>query len=180
MRISYGTSRVVIALPQYSIAIKLPIIRVVRALRHLPGYIKRFHVWKRASLESSTVVTPPGLVLKGIVQNLGERRFYKRTKHPLLQPTLFSFFGLLNIQRYGVPLEGMGLQIADTIWKISNYDDERVGEDSHHFTSSKNFTKDETGKIRMLDYGFKKTQEVINLYGKRLHDEFIFPQTGHE
>lgn len=177
MYISFGTSRVVIAVPNYGIVIKIARIRIIQAIRELPDYIKCFHIWRKVSLQSRSLITPFGYIMRGIIENWGERSFYKFTKNPLLQPTYFSILGLVNIQRYSKPLEGVGFSIASTLWKISGFD-ERVADDRHHFCNSKNFTKDEAVKLRMLDYGFKKTQEVIFAYGERLHNEFIFSQTG--
>ncbi len=174
MHIAKGQWRLIIALPEYGIVLKLPRIRLYWALRGLPNYVKSYKIWRKVTLQNRTLITPIGCLLRGLMENWSERRFYRQTKHRFLQPTLFSFFGFMNIQRYGKPLNGIGSLIANYFWDISK-SGEGIRNDGHHFMNSQNFTKDFSGKLRMLDYGFKTTQEIIRKYGERLQDEFVFP-----
>ena len=109
MKICKGTTRIVIQIPALGIAIKIARIYLGRTIK---GVFNRCFDRRvktgRLHLLLSYFVYPPvvqgGLwnnLLWGILNNWREFRFYITTRHPLLQPTCFSLFGLVNIQKYG-------------------------------------------------------------------------------
>ena len=58
------------------------------------------------SYEFHTTVS--SFLLSGIMANLQEWKFYRENKNPFCIPTLFSFFGLFNIQKKGEKIDFWG------------------------------------------------------------------------
>lgn len=112
-------------------------------------------------------------LFRGIISNWLEFVFYLKHKHPFLIPTYFSLFGLVNIQpaREKAPITMNQLWV--TLHKMTNG---AVEKDDHVFAGRTNFCND-NGKLRMMDYGSRKTQEVLLEWADKIYSEFQFPQT---
>ncbi len=173
MPIKKGADRVVVLLPALGLVVKLPIIRVVRFLHSFAGCFKdRRFVLKRLWMGVETPVSYHfgfrGMLFKGLHANWCEFWFYWRTRNAFLQPTYFSFFGLLNIQQMGEPCL---LDDVDVWSQLSGLTKRDVWKDSHHFANASNFGF-WNGKFRMFDYGSKASREVAALHGAYIVEHF--------
>ena len=159
MKIKKGTDRIVVAFPLLGIVVKIPIIHFIRLFSVLTTEKGEFPLyWKYWKMK----------IFSGLISNWNEFRFYWRTRNPFLQPTYFSIFGLLNIQRYGEPCN---LQIVDLWCQLHELTDGSVFDDSHHFANPNNFCFYK-GKLRISDYGSQRSHRVIMKYGERIFKFF--------
>jgi hypothetical protein len=107
---------------------------------------------------------------RGVYCNLREYRFYKDSRNPFLWPTLFSLFGLVNIQPYA--RNDLSNDQHSRLWRfISEVTNEKATKDKHTFNEKENFVIDGNGYLRMLDYGSTESQEIIREFGHRLYTE---------
>lgn len=162
-----GTTRIVACFPRLGIAIKFARIRFRQGFGLLiDDFLGRENPLRR---EWHFLVDHRGsigsLLFKGIRDNWKEFCFYLQTRHPLLQPTYFSFFGLLNIQRVSLPCD------IDLFVQFYEIIGEAVFEDKHHFSNSRNFARWKDG-IRIFDYGSPQTQRIIREFGTRILQNF--------
>ncbi len=75
-------------------------------------------------------------------------------------PTYFSFFGLVNILPAGeecqlprvVPWRA-ALSVVTPTWI-----------DPHTWSNTKNFVRDRKGRLRLVDYGERRTRQVLSQY----------------
>ncbi len=167
-----GRSRVVVIFPFFRIAIKLPIIHLLVAMRAVYYCIKSDKCWQYLQQDWGWSVEQhigfKGHLFLGIVANWNEFVFYQKTRDPFLQPTYFSFFGLFNIQRVD---ESYLLNDEDLYHQLFKLTDGEVQNDSHHFENPHNFCFCD-GSLRMLDYGSSKTRRIIAQYGTKIVDLF--------
>lgn len=177
MYVKKGKDRIVVVIPRLGIVVKLPRIKIYSALRitffsrgGLVSVIKRnlsYDVWCLSGYRS--------LFFKSILINWYEFWFYQTTKNPLLQPTYFSLFGLLNIQKIG--LRTFSLGCGGMYRYLEPYLDLRdiqyLEKDGHHFFNSHNFCLTEGGLLRMVDYGDEQTMSVISKVGGKLSQVVI-------
>jgi len=166
-----GQDRVVVVFSSLGIAIKFPIIRLWLAVRLLYRDIKGGH-WEHLKKNWGYPVEAfgglRGILFRGLSANWGEFRFYWQTRNPFLQPTYFSLFGLLNIQRADAPC----LLKDEDLWcQLHELTRGKVFDDSHHFANPGNFCFC-NGKLRMLDYGSRKSRGVIALHGEKIVELF--------
>lgn len=105
---------------------------------------------------------------RGIYCNLREHRFYKKSRNPFLWPTIFSFFGLINIQPLAKrqPEETADFKLWRFVLKVS---ENQAWEDNHTFCEEDNYAIDEQGHLRILDYGSIRSQKMISVYGPALY-----------
>ena len=171
MIIHKGSDRVVLAFPNQGFVIKVPLIKIFRAVHYFCG---DFFARKWSSLRKRFIhpirmqYSIPGLVFRGIFANWNEFLLYQQTKNPFLQPTYFSFFGLFNIQKHNEPYKD-GELLRKEIYRIIGWRGFKL--DMHHLVNPRNFTL-EKGRLRILDYGSKSTRTLIEEFGKRIHEEF--------
>lgn len=155
-----GRWRWVIALPPLGIVLKFPRFHPLEWLFHLYLYRKiRWKVWCASELNAQSAFYRYSI--GGLSDNFGEWLFYLRHPHPFLQPTYFSLFGLMNVQRYGAPLDEVHERENQRMYRWSLMTDFGVSKDNHTFGSNKNFCLDHDGNIHILDYGQKRTQRVL-------------------
>ncbi len=164
-----GTTRFVLVFPRLGFVLKLPIINfknVWWGIKYTKrnGWKASLEVWKNKVTNQNS---PFYSVMMGLMANWMEWCFWNKTKHPLLQPVYFSAFGLINIQKYGKPLEysevewlGMNMQV------ITNQTSHSHGR-GHTFGEAKNYTA-VNGHLRLLDYGSKNLWPVIHRYGDKM------------
>lgn len=160
MQFKKGADRVVVIFPLLGIAVKFPIIRLWSAIRLLRRCIQ-IGEWKYFKKYWEGPIEAHGgfkaILLRGLTANWGEFLFWWQTRNPFVQPTYFSLFGFVNIQRADEPC----LMKANDVWcQLLELTNNEVGADSHHFANPRNFCLSE-GKLRMLDYGSRKSREVI-------------------
>ncbi|MDO8425322.1 MAG: hypothetical protein Q7T01_02305 [bacterium] len=164
MRFHLGTDRVAVVFPLLHIAIKFPIVRVWRAVRLLYRDICSGG-WKQVKKDWGYPMEMRacfrGLLFRGFAANWGEFRFWWQTRHPFVQPTFISFFGLFNVQRADAPC----LLKREDVWvQLYRLTQGKVFADAHHFAEPGNFCFRD-GKLRMHDYGGRACQGVIVRYG---------------
>lgn len=174
MYVKKGKDRLVLVFPILGIVIKFAVIRASEVLKVVFHSIKGGHwklfvfLCKEWAPESPYVVS--GLLFRGIVANNRERALWKRTHHSFLQPTIFSFFGLFNIQQYGKPYKSRHIDFWDQIRRITK------GEayiNPHHFSEPCNYCVMD-GKLRILDYGGHGSAWIVLKHGSKIADEFNF------
>jgi hypothetical protein len=170
-----GKDRLVLAFPALGIVIKFPMIHLWRIILSIIGCVKDSD-WKRLGVfflkwNPEHPIVFSGLIFKGVLANRRERTFWKQTHHPFLQPTIFSFFGLFNLQMYANPYRcNCYLDLWDQIRRIT---EGKAYANPHQFSEPENFCVVE-GKLRILDYGGKGGPPVILKYGQKIQDEFDF------
>jgi hypothetical protein len=167
-----GRYRFVFVFPQLGIAVKLPAIRLFKAIGTLIGHVihLRFRrlLWNMARPIGHGFEGCQDELFGGVWTNWNEFWFYQQTRNEFLQPTYFSLFGLFNIQKAGRPCD---LDDDDLWFQIKEIVGDDVYDDAHHFRNSSNFCSD-NGKIKMLDYGNKKTHRIIAEHGKKIFESF--------
>jgi hypothetical protein len=171
LQIKKGSRRIVILFPELGFVLKLPRIRLKSFLKQIPYTITKKEVIKKELFKWTvdTHATMRQYIFLGIASNWREFVFYRQTRHPFCVPTLFSFFGLFNLQKYVTICSFK----PDTLWcqfqELTNCHMFDFG--SHHFTMPENFTF-ESGKIMMLDYGDLKVHEFIRKHGEMVMEKF--------
>ena len=171
MKIKKGHHRFVFIFPSLGIAIKLPFIRLwclVKNVLHLSARMKWRSLWIEMSSPVGYDFGLKSLLFHGIANNWTEFMFFQKTRNVFLQPTYFSFFGLLNIQKASDPCE---LNYVDLWCQLYELTDGKVFVDRHHFENPDNFGFT-NGKLRILDYGNKKTHGVITEFGTKISESF--------
>jgi len=111
---------------------------------------------------------PRWCLADGFFSNWREFWFFITTRHPFVQPTYFSLFGAINIQRKG---KECSLNDTDLWCQLMDLADKAVQKDEHHFDHPANFCL-EDGRLTMSDYGSPACIEVIRAYGRRIQDSF--------
>ena len=171
MELKKGTHRIVFIFPRFGFVIKLPRFYIWFAIK---GFFKFIYYrdWKflKKWLKYDVVVLGgfKNQVYKGIHDNWQEYKFYSITKNVFLQPTHFSLYGLVNIQSYG---ESKKTPFDTLLQYFMVLTDGDVFDDNHHFANYRNFCF-EDGKIKITDYGSKRTQAVIEKWGEKIVTEF--------
>lgn len=171
MHCKKGSNRLVLVLPSLNIVIKFPRIFFWIVFKDIfrkavRGKWKSIKKWFSFSIESYGSYNRN--LFKGIHDNWSEYKFFRKTQHRALEQTYFSLFGFLNIQRYGEPYKFSFDVILPAIVKLIGAD--AAIKDGHHFGDSANFSFREN-KIRYVDYGSKKTQDVILEFGEKITNE---------
>jgi hypothetical protein len=171
MRLQKGKNRIVIIFPFFHIALKFPIIHFSIVTRLLYIDIKNGD-WKSMLKQWRWSVDVnqgfKGLLFGGFAANWYEFLFYWQTRNPFIQPTYFSLFGLFSIQRVDEPCL---MKFQDLFYQLCDITDDLASDDSHHFINVRNFCF-HNGKLRMADYGSRKSREVITKYGKKITESF--------
>lgn len=176
MKYLKGSRRIVLIFPKLGFVIKLPRIFIwvfmKRMFKFFPYYPKNKWQWMKKWFKYDVDVLTGfrDIMYKGIHDNWYERQLYKKTKNVLLQPTYFSFFGILNIQKYG---EIHKMYFAYLLQEFMNLTEDEAWKDNHHFANWRNFCF-ENGKLKIIDYGSKRTQKIILKYGEKIAREFDF------
>lgn len=168
MEIKKGQNRVVLIFPKLKIAIKFPLVRFYLTIKELFCYKND---WDLLRKRCTWPIEAPGFkrfLLGGAYANWNEFYFYLKTRHPFIQPTYFSLFGLLNVQMYDEPCRA---EWTNFFTQLDELTDRKASEDPHHFANPRNFCLHD-GKLRMLDYGGRKARDVITRYGVTIHKKF--------
>ena len=171
MQVCIGENRIVLLFPVLKVAVKLPRIRIVWASSIFKRLIQRA-CGKEVPLPMNVRGCLFNILLRGITDNWGEFWFFLRTRHPFALPTYFSLLGLLNVQRVG---EKLDKTTRENLWgQLHDLTSEfpiRIGSclyrDSHHWQNVGNFCF-WRGRLQILDYGSRRTQELIIAYGNKI------------
>lgn len=174
MQIKCGTSRVVLLLPFLGVAIKFPRVRLrdafseIFALSRGPRFRRRFLMFIRAPRSQRRYGLVPYL-LNGLYDNRSEYRFYRETRNTFVWPTIFSFFGLMNVQPLGIPT----MRDERDVWSaLVDVVDRDITKDPHCFERPDNFCEDAVGRLYLLDYASEKSQWVVQKYERALRQKF--------
>lgn len=110
----------------------------------------------------------------GIMANLHEWKFYRKTKNPFTMPTYFSFFGLFNIQKRG---ETVNFCERDELrsYVCQNIEEEdQLFCDEHTLSSVDNYCLDNE-HLKLVDYGNRQVAEFLIINGENLYNNFKHP-----
>ncbi len=164
-QVKRGMKRTVVLLPGIGVVLKFPRFFFRAAWE---SCAKRLFVliWRRKWREVRVLIGHPdkfntvsGNLFEGIYNNWLEFVFFAKSRHGFCQPTYFSFFGLMNIQKYGtlVTSRYMGRIFFSQIHPAI---EGALSNDPHHFTEAKNFTV--TGdRLLLVDYGSRVTRKIL-------------------
>jgi hypothetical protein len=108
-----------------------------------------------------------GIFLEGVICNFREFLFYRSCRMPILSPTYFSLFGLINFQKAGKSLE---MEPVDFWLQMVELAGKELGDDCHTFSEPDNFIVI-NGKPRIVDYATSETQKVLKLYGDKIFNK---------
>ncbi|MDP1629100.1 MAG: hypothetical protein Q8L57_00615 [bacterium] len=172
MKFFMGQDRVVL-LFESLVAIKFARIRLWRIFTIFCGFINkksRFERLRDIILSSVKDIerygTISGMLFRGIKENWQEFRFWRRYRLKFLAPTYFSLFGIINFQKTGRPYNG------DEVWpKLFKWNEKMAFKDAHTLGEPKNFCLI-GGRIKIVDYGSRRVQEVLLAWAKDGHDAF--------
>lgn len=171
-----GRNRLVFIFPKLGVVVKFPILHLSRIFGMIKGHFSEGgwkFFWKTFKHEfnyytADTIGSFKREVFFGLIANWNEFYLYWKTRSLFLQPTYFTLFGFLNIQKYGNPCQ---LQDVDLWCQLHILTDGKVWDDSHHFSNSKNFSFDD-GKLRIVDYGSYTVNNVVILHGEKIFNSF--------
>ncbi len=147
INVAWGTTRFVVLLGPY--AFKFARFRFVHACirlinRAFSGTVtKRLHDYDR----KSSLCGGFKYLMYGVYSNLNEFTIYKESHHPRLVPTLFTFFGVVNIQVRGERAREKDLLVDNPFMCLK--EDPLIGKD---VILSANFSILQ-GKVCLHDYG---------------------------
>ena len=152
------------------IIVKVAKIDYKRAIMLSKSLYKEGLLYEFLTYEIDMYSTPQFFLMKGIVANWREFIRFWRLRSRFLQPTYFSFFGLINIQKKGVVLQMSDEKCFAQLERI-------IGDDiwisPHTFGSSQNFCVTGSGKLRVLDYGASLSFDLfLRKWGDSIYDEF--------
>jgi hypothetical protein len=112
-------------------------------------------------------------LFRGLFANINEARFWLfHRKNPLMIPTYFSLFGLVNIQPIVKPIKNCSVGIWHKLYKLTDIPKEMSGHDAHAW-EDKNFTQKGDGSIALYDYGSSRAFPMIKKYGYRFSKVLI-------
>ncbi len=173
MQIKFGTSRIVLLIPQLGVALKFPRLYIREMLVEVYfGYLKRRRfkeLWSFMKASPDTIGSFRYLIFHGLLCNLSEFWFYVKTRNTLAWPTYFSFFGICNIQKLGkIPPFDEAWFIYNLILSIGRGDIR----DNHCFSNVSNFTISKDDGLYFLDYASPNCQLVMQKYEDELRRKF--------
>jgi len=115
-------------------------------------------------------------LLAGILANINERRFYKKTKNPFVMPTYFSFLGFVNIQKRGRKIEFWddGDVFSFLCQNSANRNQPHI--DGHTLAEIKNFVVDDDSHLKLVDYGNRQVCPFLEMNGENLYRNFKLPE----
>jgi len=167
MTIKKGDHRIVITLPLLGIAIKIPLIGVISVLFDLTKEAKKMKTQKiirKMTLPLDCHLGYKSILFYGVLCNLMEFFFFVRTRNKFCQPTYFSLFGLINIQKLGSPCK---IKECDLWQFLFTTTEGKIWDDIRVFSFAKNFCSN-SGIIKITNYGNQRTRRIIEEYGHKL------------
>lgn len=167
MRVIRGTHRIVFVFERFGFVLKFPHIRWKEAWTNFQWCLKNVGV---RGLRYS-ITNPDGALYDwfggGFVEHWGEFRMFHEHPMPFLLPTHFSLFGIMNIQRLGVPCRMSDREVYGAFANAAGAG--VIFQDAHHFLNADNFCRDpKSGEFMMLDYGGRVCREILEEVGGKL------------
>jgi hypothetical protein len=186
--IKSGKNRIVIILSRLGIAVKLPIFHLFAAMKEFFYLVilcfftdnkksarKLLKGFFTKPLENEGIfIGFKAHLFGGLVMNWREFIFFMKTRDPFLQPTYFSFFGFVNVEKYGRPSNLSPKELRERM--IGLFSAVVYEEDAHHFANKDNFCENGEGDLRTVDYGSRSTQTVIAKRRAKIHEAILFPK----
>ncbi len=175
MKFFMGQDRVVL-LFESVVAVKFARIRFWRIFKIFCGFINKRSRFERLQIFISSLSpdrieywgSVSGMLFRGIKENWQEFRFWRRYRQKFLAPTYFSLFGLVNFQKASRPSPENG----DKVWpKLRKWNEKMAFKDAHTLGKSRNFCRID-GRIKIVDYGSSRVQEVLLAWAQDGHDAF--------
>lgn len=167
MEIKRGMNRFVLLMPNLGMVLKFPRILWRDFFSACWYYLKTGNIEEMfGELEFPVEVSEIKFTLcKGFHDNWKEFEFSLRERNGNLETTYFSLFGILNLQ------QASGSSTDFDVWSVlrkTGTDEEKdaLQKDIHHFSNPENFSLTKEGKIKLRDYGSKKTQKVLKTLNK--------------
>ena len=172
MEFKRGRDRLVLVFPKRGVVIKIAVVRLLETMGVVIRRIWRLDfrgIYKDATRQMDIGIEGyKDMLLGGILANWREFLFFLKTRNSFLQPTYFSLFGLINVQKMGDPCT---MKWRDLWYQFCELTDDAVNDAHHHFAAPGNFCFD-VGKLKIVDYGNKKTQKIIIEYGSKIVKSF--------
>jgi hypothetical protein len=165
-----GSSRYVLLVPRLGIVVKFARTRIGRTFWRLIREKMSSNPSTRAFAFKMFSTFWRMSAVKGLIENVSERRLYRKTKCPLLVPTYVSL-GFVNIQRLQLGRRPSGYKWFAQLTFLMQYHN---WVSSHSFGNHDNFLIDDAGKLRMLDYGSPVIGPAIERFGTTLYDRFDY------
>ena len=125
-------------------------------------YVK--DVWKNG-FNRIHIAMPHTFLIGGVSANRLEAKYYKETKFKILIPTIFSLWGLVNIQYRGKPVDDKTIT-----HKVYNASKGSSAGDGHCFNDLDNYAL-WNGGVRLVDYGSITTQAILSQYSEEIEKE---------
>lgn len=171
MEIKHGYSRSVLIFKNY--VIKFPRIYLKNAFNRAKEEKRRKRLWWHLNRWTYMhYLSIHRYLFKGIIDNWLEYVFFIKSRHVIIVPTYFSFFGLFNIQARAHEFDGK--KFRQKCWGVlGEITDWEVFNASHEFSSVSNYGI-YNRRLRLFDYGNKRAQVVIVKYSKELSEQFKF------
>lgn len=160
MQIKTGTTRTVLLLPFFGVAMKfarIDLMGVFKFLWYCATHKRLKNLKWYFSYSHEAIGSFSNHMTHGIRMNLSEYRFYKQTRNLFAWPTHFSFFGFFNIQPLGIVISLSETAVQNMILEATN----REIKDPHCFGDIRNYCSDKEGNIFLLDYASRDSQEVL-------------------
>lgn len=174
MRFKKGRHRFVFLFSSLGIVIKLPIVHFSETVNTLAKHVIRIElkeIYTEMSIPMNCgIIGYRDLLFSGMMANWKEFLFFCKARNSFLQPTYFSFFGFINIQKMG---KLCVIKTGDLWQQLDEITNKEARRDHHHFRNPSNFCLDKKGKLRILDYGSGQTREVITKYGQKIQESFV-------
>ena len=115
-------------------------------------------------------------LLVGILANINERRFYKKTKNPFVMPTYFSFLGFVNIQKRGRKIEFWDDSDVFSFLCQNSANRSQPYADGHALAEIENFVIDDDDHLKLVDYGNRQVCPFLEMNGENLYNNFKLPE----
>lgn len=128
---------------------------------------------KRFEVDSNTLLF---CFLLGILPNIQERKFYKKTKNPFVMPTYFSLLGLVNFQKRGKRIDFWGDRDVFAYLCQNSQNRNQPHLDGHTLSEIENFVLDDDNHIKLVDYGNKQVAPFLEMNGEKLYSKFKLPE----
>jgi hypothetical protein len=169
MHFKRGRDRFVVAFPEAHIVIKFPLIKVYQCWKLLIKILNTkgglVEIYTHLTQAISTGIGFPAMLIGGIAANWSEYVFWLKHKHPFVQDTYFSLFGLFSVQRMDMECNLEQREFNFKLSEIITYS--YASYDSHTFSNPKNFSI-RNGKLCLHDYASKRAQQVLELQRKAI------------
>lgn len=183
--IKTGKTRIVIAFPRMGFVLKVARFSF-KGLKKIPVII-----WKRMlspvpkDMRSTSRIASCSSALEffslgGVYANTREVFAWITTRSPFLCPTYFSFFGFVNVMPHEKRILTTAEYDSSSFATQLNYYSQLWTHGGHTFEKSHNFSVDENGKVRLIDYGFKFSRLIAKRHVNDLYNNIDLKSSSEE